>query len=250
MTGVTGRLDFAALRYCDAIFVENYWMQEWLKEHMDPARILFAPPGVDTDLFHPVAPRSPSNSYILSVGRFEDPRKNVELLFRAYYRLRQALPEAPKLLLAGLSGPTKAAWRVASSLGIVDYIEVREGISLDELVTLYQNASFFVLSSAEEGLGIVILEAMACGLPIVSTRCGGPEVSVIDGVNGYLTPLEDDKALALRMEALILNDELRESMGRKGRQLAEERFSLAVTSQTILGTYDHLLARKSEKIVV
>jgi glycosyltransferase involved in cell wall biosynthesis len=105
----------------------------------------------------------------------------------------------------------------------------------------------FVLSSTEEGLGIVILEAMACGIPVVSTRCGGPEVSVIDGVNGYLTPLEDDKTLALRMKALVSDDELRRVMGRKGRHLAEERFSLAVTSQTILNTYDQLLAGGPKK---
>ena len=60
----------------------------------------------------------------------------------------------------------------------------------------------FLLSSNEEGLGLVIGEAMAAGLPVVSTRCGGPETFVVEGVTGYLTPVGDAQAMALKIAEL------------------------------------------------
>ena len=64
----------------------------------------------------------------------------------------------------------------------------------DELVELYRGAALLALSSDEEGLGLVILEAMASGIPVVSTACGGPQTSVVDGETGFLTPVGDAAA--------------------------------------------------------
>ena len=75
----------------------------------------------------------------------------------------------------------------------------------EELVVLYQNASMFILASDEEGFGVVILEAMACGIPVVSTRSGGPDDIITDGDDGYLVPRDDASALARRIEELHLN---------------------------------------------
>ena len=64
---------------------------------------------------------------------------------------------------------------------------------------MYQRAAVFALPSDDEGLGIVILEAMACGVPVVATRCGGPEDIITDGTDGFLVPRYDAGALASRL---------------------------------------------------
>ena len=100
----------------------------------------------------------------------------------------------------------------------------------------------FVLSSKEEGLGLVVLEAMASGLPVLSTRCGGPEGLVVEGVTGYLTPVGDAHALAARMKGLLDDVVLRRSMGERARRMAEEKFSLETAGRVIIESYDGLLS--------
>jgi glycosyltransferase involved in cell wall biosynthesis len=111
---------------------------------------------------------------------------------------------------------------------------------------LYRQASVFVLPSNEEGLGIVILEAMASGLPVVSTRCGGPDTCVVEGETGYLIPVGDAEALAHRMQVLLEDRALGQWMGKAGRMLVEARFSIEAAGKAFLEVYDRLLGKAGE----
>jgi len=115
------------------------------------------------------------------------------------------------------------------------------------LAELYRNALFFVLSSNEEGLGIVILEAMASGLPVVSTACGGPATSLVHGETGLLTPVGDARALADAMQTLLGDSDLRRRMGTEGRRVAEERFSLAAAGKVFLDSYDEVFSTQARR---
>jgi glycosyltransferase involved in cell wall biosynthesis len=174
------------------------------------------------------------------VGRFGDPRKNVLLLFEAYRMLRERLPDAPGLLLVG-ECPPPGDWATAEQWGIADWIDVQVDVPSEELPALYRQASLFVLPSNEEGLGIVLLEAMASGLPVVSTRSGGPETCVVEGETGYLTPVGDAEALASRMQTLLEDTDLRRHMGKAGRRMVETRFSIEAAGRPFLEVYDRLL---------
>ncbi len=132
----------------------------------------------------------------------------------------------------------------AVALGVADHIEVRQDVPARELAKLYRAASLFVLSSNEEGLGIVLLEAMASGLPVVSTRCGGPETVVTEGQTGFLVPVGDAPALVARIGTLLDSDAMRRAMGAAGRRVVVERFSLDAAASPFLQTYDELLARE------
>lgn len=238
MTQVTKRLDWLGLQQVEVVFVENSWMYNLLRSKLS-AKIILAPPGVDTDFFHPSTYRE--DGYILCVGRLSDPRKNLRLLLEAYGYLRKALPNAPSLILAGESGPTYQDLQFARSSGIADSIQIRQHVSRAELARLYQNATLFVLSSNEEGLGIVILEAMASGIPVISTRCGGPEMMVRNGETGFLTPIGDASAMAARMLDLLSNPTLCRYMGEAGRKVVETSFSLMSAGNLFLNEYDRLL---------
>ena len=241
MIRITDRLDHTALRHVDAAFVENQLMHDHLAEHMPPENVIFAPPGVDAEQFSPGPPPS-TGEHILSVGRFEDPRKNVMLLFEAYAELQDRADSVPPLVLAGRSAPPDEAWARAESLGIRDAVTSRADVSMEELVRLYQTAALYVVSSNEEGLGLTILEAMASGRPVVSTACGGPSTTVLDGETGRLVPVGDAAALAEAMDDILRTPERADAMGKRGRERVEQHFSKTAAGQRFLETYDQLLS--------
>jgi glycosyltransferase involved in cell wall biosynthesis len=232
----------------DTVFVENQWMNDQLCETLGTDRVILAPPGVDTVHFRPAESVSdlPGERVILCVGRLGDSRKRVDLLFEAYARLCARLEDPPRLLLAGFTAPSEANWIRARELGVFESIEFFPNVSTDELADLYRSASIFVLSSDEEGLGIVIVEAMASGLPVVSTDCGGPSTSIIDGETGLLVPRNDPEALAFAMHTLFVDSELRARMARRGRQRATDVFSLEATGRSFLDWYDCVLASEAQ----
>jgi glycosyltransferase involved in cell wall biosynthesis len=242
MTQVVAQMEARVPPLVDAIFVENTWMYEHYREEAGDEIVHFAPPGIDTTVFHPAQRADRRGNYILSVGRLGDTRKNVSLLFRAYHRLTQSETDVPKLILAGLSSPPSHAWRLAQELGIRDRIEMHENVPKDELARLYRHARLFVLSSNEEGLGLVLAEAMASGTPVVSTDCGGPSTLIEEEKSGFLVPIGDEESLADRMGLLLSDPEKGQSMGREGRRRIEEEFSVEAAGERFLRVYDQLLS--------
>jgi glycosyltransferase involved in cell wall biosynthesis len=243
MTGINAWSERRALRLVDHVFVLSEYTRSQLSPMMPEEKLSLGWPGIETGLYHPPT-RYPDDGYILSVGRHGDPRKNVRLLLEAYGRLRQRLPNVPQLLLVG-DRPRPADWALAVEWGIADHIDVRVNVTPEALPSVYRQASLFVLSSNEEGLGIVILEAMASGLPVVGTRCGGPETCVVEGETGYLVPVGDAEALARSMQVLLEDRALGQQMGKAGRMLVESRFSIEAAGRPFLGVYDRLLSERA-----
>ncbi len=248
MTELTDRLDDRALQHVDAIQVENPWMLEYARS-LNPNRevdIRYAPPGIDARLFCPDTScnrlqRRPLS--ILCVGRLDDPRKNIGLLLESFNRLPQTLRASTTLELAGLCGPPPEFWKRVQSLGLQDRVHFAGSLSRAELVRLYQQSTVFALPSDEEGLGVVLLEAMACGVPAISTRSGGPEGIIRDGRDGFLVPLDDANAMANRLQILLEHPEQNQQMGEEARNTIEQRYSEEAAGQAFLESWDRLLAR-------
>jgi len=242
MTHLTAQIDRRALASVDYVFAESDYTRNLFAQHVKPECLGLGPPGVDTRLFTP-GKEDQSKGCIISVGRFRDPRKNVRMLLEAYRRLRHMLASAPRLALVGRTGLSPQDTAYAESLGIIEFIDLHTDVDPDKLCALYQSANLFVLSSNEEGLGIVILDAMACGLPVVTTDCGGPATAVIEGETGLLTPVKDPQAFAEKMLYLLQNPNYMKQMGIAGRRRVEEKFSIDTASQIYLNKYDELLNR-------
>jgi D-inositol-3-phosphate glycosyltransferase len=253
LTPITDRMDARALRLVDAIQVENPWMLEYARR-VNVGRdvdIQYAPPGIDTDTFCRSSRRSAANGeYILCVGRFADVRKNVGLLLDAYAQMPADVKQRVRLVLAGSSAPPESFWKRADSLALRQRITYVKQPTRVELVSLYQNASAFALPSDEEGLGVVLLEAMACGVPVVSTRSGGPEGIITDGEDGYLVAREDAASLADRLSRLCIDTALNARIGAAGLRTANDRYSLGIAGQRFLDVWDRLLRIPKEKQVV
>lgn len=238
MTKVTRRMDRMGVGLADRVLVLNRCMEEVARRWTDPDRVVLAPPGVDLDLFRPAPPGGEAErKYVLSVGRFDDHRKNVRLLFEAYSRFRHLVDDPPDLVLVGRTGPRREDWMRARALGIRDHVRFHRDVARSRLVRIYRNASVFALSSSEEGLGLVILEAMASGVPVVCTATEGALHVVSHGETGLLVPPRDSIALGSAMARVWDDESLRSGLGRKGRIRAEEHFGADAASRPVLEAY-------------
>lgn len=246
MTHVTARYDEIGLRAAAAIMVENPWMLDYARAATRSLGTIvrYAPPGVDVSLFSPAADRVAVLSgkpYVLAVGRFADPRKNGTLLLEAFSHALRRLDQPLNLVVAGADDPGDAFRAKANALGIAGRMTIRTKLSDHELAETYRGASCLVLSSNEEGLGIVVLEAMASGIPVVATRCGGPNGVITDGVDGFLVPIGDAQAMANRLTSVINDRSVNIRIGEKARGTIEAHYAEKVAGAAFLDLYRSLL---------
>jgi glycosyltransferase involved in cell wall biosynthesis len=245
MTLLIARAERRALRAVDAVLVENSAMLEHVRSS-GQERVTKAPPGVDTDVFSPPVGGWRREGYLLSVCRLNDARKGLERMIRAYANMRQLDERIPPLLLTGRGQLPKPLLRLLTNLGLSSHVTVRSEVDRTELTELYRGASVFLQTSNEEGLGMSVLEAMACGLPVVSTDTAGTRETVLDGVTGWLVPQSNDtqvpSMVANRVLEVLRGDG--SAMGRKARERCEQNFSSDVALQPYTRVYDDLLLRR------
>jgi glycosyltransferase involved in cell wall biosynthesis len=115
--------------------------------------------------------------------------------------------------------------RIAPNVAGADFkLDRREHVSEEELIALYQSSTALVLTSEQEGLGIAAMEAMACGLPVISTRCGGPESFIVDNETGFFVN-DNPREIAARMLELVTDGMMRKRMGEASRERIVTGFS-------------------------
>lgn len=159
----------------------------------------------------------------LAIGRFHE-QKDHPTLLRAWALVHQRLPHAVLALIGG--GELESAIRaLASSLDLGD--SVRFVAPRPDLVPAYTDADVLALSSLWEGLPYVVLEALACGTPVVSTAVDGIPEAVSDGVSGLLVPPSQPEALGCALTSLLGDPTHARQMGEAGRASVADRFGLA-----------------------
>lgn len=125
------------------------------------------------------------------------------------------------LLFLCLGGASKDESIGRARIRFIDYVQ-----DLAKVVMFYQAADIYLHAARADTFPNVILEALACGTPVVATAVGGISEQIEDGVTGFLTPPADAEAMAARIEQLLISDELRQRMGLKAAEVARKRFSL------------------------
>ncbi len=209
----------------DTVFVNSEeYRQSWIQRGFDPVKLKILPRGLDTELFHP-ARREPAffekfgacngEVRLLYVGRISR-EKDLDLLAAAYRRLRDE--DLPVQLFIVGHGPYSEAF--AKSLPEAIFTGYLTG---DELAIAYASADIFVFPSTTDTFGNVILEAQACGVPVVVSDSGGPKELVEDKTNGLITKSHDAEDFACAIRALVTNPALRERMGKSARSSVIDR---------------------------
>lgn len=123
----------------------------------------------------------------------------------------------------------------------IECIQVIEHLPHSELIQHYQKSLLYVLPSYSEGLPTTILEAMACGLPVVATNVGGIPDLIENGINGFLFPPRSPNILADKVCVIMQNQSLREEMGRNGRQKVENQFTWTHVANRFVQIYNDLI---------
>ncbi|MEN8374462.1 MAG: glycosyltransferase family 4 protein [Gemmatimonadota bacterium] len=179
---------------------------------------------------------------LLFVGRLVE-RKGVHYLLDAVARARDRVQLAADIVGRG---PEKSALEArAAELGVADIVTFHGHVSDDQLIRHYERADVFVLPAAfdekgdVEGLGVVLIEAMAYGRPAIASDAGGIPDIVRHGENGLLVPPGDAEALAAAIESLALDPARVADLGRRGREYVAERFGWP----SVIGSLEALYAR-------
>ena len=161
-------------------------------------------------------------------------RKNVGTLLEAYARLRARVPDAPALTLAGRSTPDSARWEArAKAPPLAGHVEFTGYVDSARRLDLYAEARMLILPSYEEGFGLPVLEAMACGVPVVvSSRGSLPEVA---GDAAQPVDPDDAEGFAVQMHALL--DERTAALAAERGRAQAARYSWSACAQAAQDTY-------------
>jgi glycosyltransferase involved in cell wall biosynthesis len=192
--------------------------------------------GVDPDIFHPAeSPAAPHEPVIGFIGRLV-PEKGVDLLIRAVSRLKQA-GQAPRLNIVGQGPERESLEALARDLGLADRVHFVGQLPSTQLPALYPQLDVVAVPSRtlpnwKEQFGRVIVEAMACGVPVIGSNSGA--IPDVIGDAGLIFPEDDSAALAERLRAALENQPLRAQLIERGRARILESFTHArIAAQTV-----------------
>lgn len=215
----------------DYIFVSSTFVrQSFIKCGFDPARLLFCPYPVDLSLYRPAPEPRPVNRpfTILHTGGLSL-RKGAPYLLEAFRLIRKEVPNAVLRVRRDIRNDAEDILRRYADLPI----EWSAALSLEDHVRRYQTSDLFLFPSVEDGFALVVAEALACGLPVVTTQNTGASDLIKPGVNGAVTPIREPQALA--QAALQWWDRIRAGERIGGFDELKSRLSVPQFEATVIG---------------
>lgn len=224
----------------------------------DQGKIEIVPSAVDVDVFKPVPKRqarktlglNQNDKILLYVGRLL-PRKGIDNVIYALARLSERMQRPPRLVVVG--GDTehvspenheevRRLTEIATNLGVAHLVTFA-GRHRHALLKYYYSAADVCVSTPwYEPFGLVPLEAMACGTPMVVSQVGGMKFTVQDGKTGFHVPPKEPAILAEKLELLLNDGVLRETMGRRARERVHQFFTWQQVAKRMALIYDQLLS--------
>jgi glycosyltransferase involved in cell wall biosynthesis len=213
----------------------------WLS--LSRKRTLMVRNPIDDGSFIPA--KAARRSVVLFAGRLER-NKGAETIKQALPVLLQKFP-ALEFRFVGSDGLDRDGqnWRAKITESIEPHQRTRvrfEEMARANLVEAYQQAAICILPSTWENSSYTLLEAMACGTPVIACNSGGSPELIEDGVSGFLIPVNDSEALVSRIDELLSQPALRKTMGAKARQRIEESFSVERVLPKMMEAYDYAIA--------
>jgi glycosyltransferase involved in cell wall biosynthesis len=221
---ITKSIRRSILRNASAVIANDRGLAR-LSMDADPYPVDVIPNGVDTDYFVPASHHAkPDVFHILFVGRFAG-QKNLFYLLDQYSKLTSAFPGKTILDMVGDGPQMQALKQHATGSYLEESVKWHGWVSKDRLKELYGIANCFVNPSLYEGMPNTVLEAMASGLPVVTSDVPGNNTLIQDGENGYIFDLKEPDACFHALARLIQNPEVAAKMGDRGRQKALDNYS-------------------------
>jgi glycosyltransferase involved in cell wall biosynthesis len=234
----------AILNYADRLLVvAEQWRRYFEHLALDvPVLTLYNPVVYPSDTSHPTDHRP----VVLSLGRLGQ-RKGTYDTLQAIPQVLETCPEAE--FWFGGDGDVEQVRSILSATSWGKQVRLLGWVRGKEKEETLAQASVFLLPSYHEGLPVALLEAMACGLPVISTPVGGIPELVIDGETGFLIPPGDTRAMARKVTALLSDAELRGRIGTNARRCIKDKFEAKAIIEQLFSVYDTLMS-ESEKTAI
>jgi len=207
-------------------------------------------PDVSPDRIRPALSSATDPVRLLFVGRLVE-RKGVEVLVRALARLRHT--RDAELVIVGSGNREDSVRRTAALEGVADHVHMRGFVTAEQLSQEYAESDIFVLPAVvdsrgdTEGLGVVLLEALAYERPVIASRAGGIPDIVIDGETGWLSDPGDSEVLARRILDVISDPDEARRVAAQGKRRAEARFSWERILEETTAVYSSAVEARRER---
>ena len=239
---------------CDGIVVPTYSTEEYLRIIGVTTPTLVQPTGIEYELLRNADPKEVARlrkdlglgdeRVLISVSRLSD-EKNIDFLMDAVDRLRKECKQPFRVLMIGDGHERRRLQARIKQLGLRDCFTLVGSVPPEDMPKWYALGDLFVFASKSETQGMVILEAMAAGMPVVAVRSSGIDDVVRDGHNGFKTP-EDHARWSQRVAKLLTDDELREELSANAQAFAAE-YSIEAFAVRIRGLYAETLAQRAKR---
>ncbi len=224
------------LACAEAVKVYEARHMQWPEGHIDVAQN-----SVDSKRFHPRDQRQAGRLRIGSAGWFVERKGHSQLIAAVATLASEGINL--ELVIAGEGLLQGDYLRQAADLGITDRLVLPGPVT--DMVSFYQSLDIFALPSYEEGLALVVLEAMASGICVVASAIDGMDEAVFPEVNGLLFSVGDQLSLVSALRRVLVDGDLRSRMGTASRQIAIEKFSSAESAKKVEMIYRRRLAERS-----
>lgn len=223
---------------CSRIFVVAQWMKNEIERDFPPKiskKTYVARHGVDTNRWKPKAKKlnttDSTGIRIVSVGRLHPAKGHADLIKSV--QLLNLDGHKTHLRIVGGGPDLKRLKHLVHSLNASKYIELCGPLNETSVRKLIQESDLFVLASHSEALGVVYMEAMSCGLPVIGTDVGGIPEIIVPHLNGLLVPAKDPKALADSIRDLIVDPMLRDNLAGNARAHVIEHFDSSIGAKIV-----------------
>lgn len=234
-------LELKLIKASDIVTTVSYTIAREMKEYgLNPSDISVMYNGVDEKFFYPTQKTSKENSkYIMYAGRIDREKGLFDLVECGRYVCNEM--NNVYFILAGNGRDLSKLKQKTKKIGLQNKFKFLGQVDKNQLVKLYQNASIFVLPSYHEGLPGVILEAMSCGLPVITTDVRGNRDLISNGKNGIIVSSRAPKKLADEIIKILNDDKMQNTLGLNARKTIEENYTWDIISSKFLGYYKSLI---------
>ncbi|MFV0507240.1 MAG: glycosyltransferase [Bacteroidales bacterium] len=233
------------LSYADCLCTTSNMETANLRELGLTNRIAQFPLGVDTDLYRASQKQKKDKKTALFLARIQ-PIKGLDILIKAWSKLERRERESWSIKIAGNCLPQDYAYK-QKLLDIVKYYNLEDEIEFvgevfgENKIKIYQESDLFILPSYTENFGLVVAEALACGLPVITTK--GTPWEDIDTYNaGQYIAVGIDPLVGALKHMLTISDAEREEMGRNGRNLIVTKYSNKMAAKNMIDLYSWILS--------
>lgn len=222
----------------DCIVVKSKYMKELIKNRINGPDIKVIPNGIDLKEWNIKEKIELKGEFNIAFWGILHPLKGVDKLIKAFSLCNNINTH---LYIVGDGSFKKNYEELVNSLGLKKKVTFTGYLNHEKLSILANSVDFCVFPSLYEPFGNMILEAMACGKPVIALKNGGPEDIITNGKEGYLVNTRDPKEISQKIDILLQSNELRRNMGCEGYKKVKEKFQIKIIGNEYKKLYSNLL---------